>query len=136
MTAWLAESVQSATGLRLVSAPGHFGFWPRLSVVLEQVQLQSKDRQVPIAARLIAIELPPSANTVVVPLARKLKSQKTLAMNVAAMLVAFIALGAVLITFTIPIFAAGAILDAQAQHFAETKRLAYLRLPPPPGPDA
>ena len=33
-------------------------------------------------------------------------------------------------------FAAGAILDAQAQHFAETKRLAYLRLPPPPGPDA
>lgn len=30
-------------------------------------------------------------------------------------------------------FVAGAILDAQAQHFAETKRLAYLRLPPPPG---
>jgi len=30
-------------------------------------------------------------------------------------------------------FFAGAILDAQAQHFAETKRLAYLRLPPPPG---
>lgn len=30
---------------------------------------------------------------------------------------------------------AGAILDAQAQHFAETKRLAYLRLPPPPGED-
>ena len=58
LTAWLAESVQSAIGLRLVSAPGHFGFWPRLSVVLEQVQLQSKDRQVPIAARLIALELP------------------------------------------------------------------------------
>lgn len=34
------------------------------------------------------------------------------------------------------VFFAGAILDAQAQHFAETKRLAYLRLPPPPGPDA
>lgn len=33
------------------------------------------------------------------------------------------------------VFFAGAILDAQAQHFAETKRLAYLRLPPPPGPD-
>lgn len=33
-------------------------------------------------------------------------------------------------------FAVGAVLDAQAQHFAETKRLAYLRLPPPPGPDA
>jgi glycosyltransferase involved in cell wall biosynthesis len=32
-------------------------------------------------------------------------------------------------------FIAGAILDAQAQHFAETKRLAYLRLPPPPGPN-
>jgi glycosyltransferase involved in cell wall biosynthesis len=31
------------------------------------------------------------------------------------------------------VFFAGAILDAQAQHFAETKRLAYLRLPPPPG---
>ncbi len=30
-------------------------------------------------------------------------------------------------------FAVGAVLDAQAQHFAETKRLAYLRLPPPPG---
>ncbi len=30
-------------------------------------------------------------------------------------------------------FAVGAILDAQAQHFAETKRLAYLRIPPPPG---
>lgn len=29
-------------------------------------------------------------------------------------------------------FAVGAILDAQAQHFAETKRLAYLRLAPPP----
>lgn len=33
----------------------------------------------------------------------------------------------------IGVFFAGAILDAQAQHFAETKRLAYLRLPPPPG---
>ena len=32
-------------------------------------------------------------------------------------------------------FAVGAVLDAQAQHFAETKRLAYLRLPPP-GKDA
>lgn len=32
-------------------------------------------------------------------------------------------------------FAVGAILDAQAQHFAETKRLAYLRLAPPAGPD-
>lgn len=31
-------------------------------------------------------------------------------------------------------FAAGAILDAQAQHFAETKRLAYLRLAPPERP--
>jgi len=31
-------------------------------------------------------------------------------------------------------FAVGAVLDAQAQNFAETKRLAYLRLPPPPGP--
>lgn len=30
-------------------------------------------------------------------------------------------------------FAIGAVLDAQAQHFAETKRLAYLRLAPPPG---
>lgn len=30
-------------------------------------------------------------------------------------------------------FAVGAILDAQAQHFAETKRLAYLLLKPPPG---
>lgn len=30
-------------------------------------------------------------------------------------------------------FAIGAVLDAQAQHFAETKRLAYLRLDPPPG---
>ncbi|MCB2112525.1 MAG: glycosyltransferase [Parvularculaceae bacterium] len=30
-------------------------------------------------------------------------------------------------------FAVGAILDAQAQHFAETKRLAYLRMAPPPG---
>lgn len=30
-------------------------------------------------------------------------------------------------------FAVGAVLDAQAQHFAETKRLAYLSLPPPPG---
>jgi glycosyltransferase involved in cell wall biosynthesis len=30
------------------------------------------------------------------------------------------------------VFFAGAILDAQAQHFAETKRLAYLRLAPPP----
>lgn len=30
--------------------------------------------------------------------------------------------------------AVGAILDAQAQHFAETKRLIYLRLPPPPPP--
>lgn len=29
-------------------------------------------------------------------------------------------------------FAVGAILDAQAQHFAETKRLAYLRLAPAP----
>jgi len=29
-------------------------------------------------------------------------------------------------------FAVGAVLDAQAQNFAETKRLAYLRLPPPP----
>lgn len=29
-------------------------------------------------------------------------------------------------------FAIGAVLDAQAQHFAETKRLAYLRLDPPP----
>ncbi len=33
-------------------------------------------------------------------------------------------------------FVAGAVLDAQAQHFAETKRLAYLQLPPPPGVDA
>lgn len=33
-------------------------------------------------------------------------------------------------------FAAGLVLDAQAQNFAETKRLAYLRLPPPPRPDA
>lgn len=31
----------------------------------------------------------------------------------------------------IGVFFAGAILDAQAQHFAETKRLAYLRMPPP-----
>ncbi|MCA8889782.1 MAG: hypothetical protein KDA46_13185, partial [Parvularculaceae bacterium] len=29
------------------------------------------------------------------------------------------------------LFFAGAILDAQAQHFAETKRLAYLRIAPP-----
>lgn len=33
----------------------------------------------------------------------------------------------------IGVFFAGAILDAQAQHFAETKRLAYLGLAPPPG---
>ncbi|MFZ5619288.1 MAG: glycosyltransferase [Pseudomonadota bacterium] len=33
-------------------------------------------------------------------------------------------------------FAAGAILDSQAQHFAETKRLAYLRLPAPSGQGA
>jgi glycosyltransferase involved in cell wall biosynthesis len=31
----------------------------------------------------------------------------------------------------IGVFFAGAILDAQAQYFAETKRLAYLRMPPP-----
>jgi glycosyltransferase involved in cell wall biosynthesis len=33
------------------------------------------------------------------------------------------------------LFFAGAILDAQAQHFAETKRLAYLRIAPPPADD-
>lgn len=32
-------------------------------------------------------------------------------------------------------FAVGVVLDAQAQNFAETKRLAYLRLAPPPGID-
>ena len=32
-------------------------------------------------------------------------------------------------------FAIGAILDAQARYFSETKRLAYLRIPPPPGFD-
>lgn len=34
------------------------------------------------------------------------------------------------------LFLAGAILDAQAQHFAETKRLAYLRAPAPGARDA
>ncbi len=58
LTAWLADSVYSATGLQLAAAPGRFGFWPRLSVVLEAAELRSADGMVPIKARRIAVEVP------------------------------------------------------------------------------
>lgn len=58
LTAWLADSVYSATGLQLTAAPGRFGFWPRLSVVLDQAELRSADGMVPAKARRIAVEVP------------------------------------------------------------------------------
>ncbi|MGE0410293.1 MAG: glycosyltransferase [Amphiplicatus sp.] len=45
-----------------------------------------------------------------------------------AILAASIMLAAILVFFV------GVILDAQARYFSETKRLAYLRIAPPPGP--
>ena len=44
---------------------------------------------------------------------------------------AILATGIMLAAFVV--FAIGVILDAQARYFAETKRLAYLRIPAPPG---
>lgn len=40
LTQWLVDSVQSATGLHMrTQGSGRFGFWPRLSIAIEGVQL-------------------------------------------------------------------------------------------------
>lgn len=44
LTRWLADSVRSATGLDMHSEDtGSFGFWPQLSVALNDIQLRSLD---------------------------------------------------------------------------------------------
>ena len=58
LTRWLADSVQSATGLRLqTEATGRFGFWPQLSIALNEVSLRAP-ADTPVRIGSIRVQVP------------------------------------------------------------------------------
>jgi hypothetical protein len=60
LTRWLVDSVQSATGLQMrTNGNGRFGFWPRLSIALDGVQLiASADSGTPVRIGSIRVQVP------------------------------------------------------------------------------
>lgn len=60
LTRWLTDSVQSATGLQMgVQGTGRFGFWPRLSIALDGVQLRSVgDAGSPVRIGTMRVQVP------------------------------------------------------------------------------
>lgn len=60
LTRWLTDSVQSATGLEMrTPAAGRFGFWPRLSIALDGVQLRgANDASIPASIGSMRVQVP------------------------------------------------------------------------------
>jgi hypothetical protein len=60
LTRWLVDSVQSATGLTMrTQGNGRFGFWPRLSIALDGVQLTAAaDAGTPVRIGSMRVQVP------------------------------------------------------------------------------
>jgi hypothetical protein len=60
LTRWLVDSVESATGLKMrTQGSGRFGFWPRLSIALDGVQLTAAaDAGTPVRIGSMRVQVP------------------------------------------------------------------------------